>query len=107
MVILEIIKFRFNQGKDQNIYFYRDKNMNEVDILYRYGPSFIPLEIKSTQTYNKSLCRGLRYFKKILPDQISESFLCYDGEFEDKINDIYVVNYKNVSRKLSKIEKTK
>lgn len=43
----EIIKNYYNQGiTEPPLYFYRDKDMNEIDLLIEYGVTFYPIEIK-------------------------------------------------------------
>ncbi len=37
MVIAEALKYRLNQGKRSNLYFYRDSKGNEVDLLIGRG----------------------------------------------------------------------
>ena len=104
LVVIEILKHRFNQGKNSNLYFYRDKNRNEVDLLYQLGHVFAAIEIKSSQTYNKSFTKNLSYIKKIIPDKIMSSFLVYNGEIENNINDISLINYKKIVLNLKKLE---
>lgn len=46
-VISEIIKSYYNKGIiDPPLYFYRDKDMNEIDLLIEDGGSLYPLEMK-------------------------------------------------------------
>ncbi|HEY5466110.1 MAG TPA: ATP-binding protein [Clostridia bacterium] len=45
-VVSEIIKSYLNQGKDLPLYFYRDRDMNEIDLLIVQGDTFYPIEIK-------------------------------------------------------------
>lgn len=104
LVIAEILKHRFNQGKNSNLYFYRDKNKNEVDLLYQLGHEFASIEIKSSQTYNQSFSKNLSYIKKLMPRRIAESFLVYSGQMEGIVNDISITNYKNIISKLKKLE---
>jgi len=106
LVIAEILKHRFNQGKNSNLYFYRDKNKNEVDLLYQLGHEFASIEIKSSQTYNQSFSKNLSYLKKLIPRQIAESFLVYSGQMEGIVNDISITNYKHITSKLKKLENT-
>ncbi len=37
MVIIEILKGRYNSLKDSNLCFYKDRYQNEVDILLKYA----------------------------------------------------------------------
>jgi predicted AAA+ superfamily ATPase len=62
-VISELIKERFNKGKNNNLYFWRDHNGNEVDcIIDKMKPTAI--EIKSGQTITNDFFKGLNYWKK-------------------------------------------
>ena len=50
MVITEVLKFRLNRGRRENLSFFRDARGHEVDLLYYTADSVIPLEIKSADT---------------------------------------------------------
>ena len=45
-VIAEIIKSYLNKGKDISLYFYRDKDMNKIDLLILENGTLYPIEIK-------------------------------------------------------------
>ena len=48
-VVSEIIKSHLNAGKDcMNIYFYRDHNMNEIDLVIEENAVLYPIEIKKS-----------------------------------------------------------
>jgi hypothetical protein len=49
-VLMEILKYKFNRNLNFEIYFYRDSNYNEIDIVLDFGVYFKLLEIKSTAT---------------------------------------------------------
>jgi len=48
LVILEILKQRFNEGLDPSMFFFRDSHHMEVDLVLRRGNQLIPVEIKSS-----------------------------------------------------------
>ena len=98
MVVLEILKYQYNQGKDASIYFYRDSHGNEVDVIFKIHNKLIPIEIKSTSTFNSSLLKGVKYFKKLVGNKAPLAFLIYTGEQEQRIGDIQVMNYKNIHK---------
>lgn len=50
LVVSELLKRRFNQGRDNRLHFYRDRTGHEVDVLFPIGPDYLPIEIKSGQT---------------------------------------------------------
>ncbi|MFN0117269.1 MAG: ATP-binding protein [Elusimicrobiota bacterium] len=97
MVICELMKKRLNQGKDPQLFFYRDSNMNEVDVVFQSGPFLIPIEIKASQTFNQNFTKNLLYFTKLFPKQTREAYLIYSGNSHHSLGKIRLLNYKNVS----------
>jgi len=99
MVIMEALKYRFNQGKKSNLYFYRDSKGNEVDLLFVNGPDFYPIEIKAGMTVNKDYFKGLIHFTKLFPDNIPNGTgLVYGGETTQKRTTVNIVPFKNLAR---------
>lgn len=97
LVIMELIKVRYDKGLDHNLYFYRDSHQNEVDVIYKDGNELVPIEIKSAETFDNNFFRGLKYFKNIIPRKIKKSFLVYAGNIEQTVNEVMLINYKNSS----------
>lgn len=64
MVVIEALKKRYNQGKEPNLYFWRDNNGNEVDLLFEQQRELIPYEIKSSRTWNSNFKDNLTRFQK-------------------------------------------
>lgn len=91
-VILEVMKLYFNQGQRPQIYYWRDSNQNEIDLLIQEGMHLKAVEIKSGKTINTDFFKGLKYFKKIAPE--AQSILVYGGNESQKRSDamVYAVN---------------
>lgn len=66
LVVLEALKFRYNQGKRDNLFFYRDSNGNEVDLIAEQGRRLLAIEIKAGATINPDYFKGLRHFRKAI-----------------------------------------
>ena len=98
LVILEILKHQYNQGKDANIYFFRDSHNVEVDIILQVHDKLIPIEIKSSSTFNSSFLKNIKYFQKLTKEKSPIGFLIYSGEQEQKVGNIEVINYKNIHK---------
>ena len=64
-VISEKFKQYFHQGSEPNLYFWRSKQGNEVDLVQETSAGLIPIEIKSSMTFDKSFLKGLNYFQKL------------------------------------------
>lgn len=106
LVITEILKYKYNRGEDSGIYFFRDSNHNEVDIIMTSHDKLIPIEIKSTSTFHNSLLKGIKYFQKSAKSRYSVGFLIYAGEMESKIDNIYIMNYKNLHKMMHIIKES-
>ncbi|MCH9769974.1 MAG: ATP-binding protein [Gammaproteobacteria bacterium] len=98
LVILELMKYRLNQGKDPKLYFYRDNHQNEVDAVIKLGHELIPIEIKSAETFHDRFLKGLKYFKTISKDRTPRSYLVYAGSTESTIHDCEIMNYTNTDK---------
>ncbi len=92
LIILEAMKARLNKGLNPNIYFFRDSNGLEVDILYKQGSQLIPIEIKSSATFNKIFTKSIHKFHKLTPNT-KKGYIIYSGEFTVETETYQVVNY--------------
>lgn len=64
-IVSELIKACFNAGIEAPLYFWRDSQGNEVDLIVENGENLFPIEIKSAQTYSTSMSKVLNYWKKL------------------------------------------
>ena len=94
MVLIELVKARYNIGMDHNLFFFRDSHQNEVDIVRKKAHMFVPMEIKSAQTFNYSFFDGLHYFKKMFPERIEAGYVIYGGKIEQKVKGFEFVNFR-------------
>ncbi len=95
LVVLECFKERYNQGKLANLYYFRDSNGNEVDLVYQKGPELVAIEIKSAATYSKSQLKGLKKFSEI-SNKCSKSYLVYNGDEINLSDNTSLINFRNV-----------
>jgi uncharacterized protein len=100
LVITELLKARFNKGLDPNLYFYRDQQKNEVDVIYKHGHELIPIEIKSSMTFNSSFLKSLNFFQKLNPERAKKGFLIYAGNQEQNIHSFTLLNYNHTFKAL-------
>lgn len=93
LVILELMKSRVNQGLEPHLYYYRDTHQHEVDVIIQSGHELIPVEIKSSQTFDRAFLKNLHYFQQIVPSRTSHGFLIYDGATEQRLENITLLNF--------------
>ena len=60
-VVSEIVKNYQNSGREAFIYYYRDKDTKEIDILLEDSGKLYPMEIKKTATPQSQLTRVYIY----------------------------------------------
>ena len=56
-VVSEIIKSYWHNAKEAPLFYYRDSDMREVDLLIESGDTLYPIEIKRTATPTRHACR--------------------------------------------------
>jgi hypothetical protein len=98
LVVMEMLKNKYNRFKPYQLFYYRDSNNNEIDLVVDYSTHLDAIEIKSSQTFDKSFLKGLNYIRELLPQKIRNTTLCYSGEMEQTIGESKLVNYKNIVR---------
>ncbi|RJP78479.1 MAG: ATP-binding protein [Desulfobacteraceae bacterium] len=98
-VMTEILKKRFNSGKTDHLYFFRDNSGNEVDLICDYGEEVKAIEIKSGQTVAEDFFKGLLYFAKLHGKEL-ESHIIYGGNQTYKRNQVKVVGWKDLKDKI-------
>ncbi|MCK9264041.1 MAG: ATP-binding protein [Deltaproteobacteria bacterium] len=79
MVVMEALKYQLHRGKRSNLYFYRDSNGNEVDLLFSIGPDLFPVEIKAGMTLTTAYFKGLDRFGRLF-DLSQGRGLVYGGK---------------------------
>ncbi len=80
MVIAEYVKRLYAQGKEPQIFYWRDSNRNEVDLLIESGRSLQAVEIKSGATLNESFFKNLRYFQSVAQLPNDSLSVVYGGD---------------------------
>jgi predicted AAA+ superfamily ATPase len=89
-MILELMKFRYNQGKDPHLYFYRDTTGKEVDLLFQQGSSLIPIEIKSGKTFSPTFLNGLKFFHAQAEKRAKGGAIIYGGTNSQKLEKFHL-----------------
>lgn len=97
MVVVEALKARYNAGLEPDLYFFRDSNGLEIDLLLHDNQSLLPMEIKAARTFSASLCTSLRKFTRLLPTPCKAAHVIYAGDISTLANGIQFSNFKHTA----------
>lgn len=99
-VVTEALKQQYNQGKESNLYFYRDSNQNEIDLLLKRNTRLYGIEIKSSMTYHKDFEKALKRIDEWVKAPVDGKAVVYAGNFENTAGEIKLLNYTNMDEVL-------
>jgi predicted AAA+ superfamily ATPase len=94
-IILELLKTRLNQGKSDRMYFWRDYNGQEVDLIVEWGGELKAIEIKSTATFAPEFTKSLQNFCDFAPEG-TKPFVIYTGDEHFTMRDITVLPFSDM-----------
>ena len=97
MIVMEAIKHRYNMGLEGGVFFYRDSNQNEVDLLIKQEGELTAIEVKSSMTYSSSFEKALTQIEGWIKTPISTKAIVYSGDFENTSGNINLINYRHIS----------
>lgn len=97
MIVMEAIKHRYNMGLEGGLFFYRDSNQNEVDLLIKQEGELTAIEVKSSMTYSSSFEKTLTQIEGWIKTPISKKAIVYSGDFENTSGNINLINYRHIS----------
>lgn len=93
MVVMEAVKARYNDGKSDQLFFFRNSNGVEVDLLVGRQRKVIPYEVKSGRTMDNKHTANIRKFMALYPDDTGESGgIVYSG---DSVEQFKGFTYRN------------
>lgn len=102
MIVMEALKYRFNNGLRNNLTFFRDRTGNEVDLLYSAGENILAIEIKAAETLNASLFQGLLALENTIRVPRIDKTMVYGGDREETRSGVQVVPWHRVQKLLEK-----
>lgn len=96
-VASEILKHRTNAGERGGLYFYRDQNGMEGDLVLEYADRSLLLETKSSQTLVNDLLAGARRVRNVLSTQSPcSAIVVYGGNECQERGDLTVLSWNRL-----------
>jgi predicted AAA+ superfamily ATPase len=103
LVLMEILKHRYNDGKKNNLNFYRDSTGNEVDVLYNIAQKALAIEIKSAKTIHPDFFKGLNALENAVPEIILAKAIIYGGDRSETRREAHITNVFGIKQLLKTV----
>jgi len=100
MVVADVLKTMYNHGKSAEIYYLRNQDGFEIDLILNKRRSIIPIEIKSGITFDLSFAENIKTFQK-LSDKAKSGYLVYSGDKNFDTQGVKFINFKEISSAIS------
>jgi uncharacterized protein len=94
LVILELLKNRLNKGLRSNLFYWKDRTGNEIDVLLDQSTGTTPIEIKLSSTFHPDFLKGIRYWQKLNP-HVKDSYLVFSGQ-QATLEKTKILNWRNL-----------
>ncbi len=95
LVVSELVKKRTNNGREINLYYWRDKTGREVDIVIDNVDHLTPVEIKSGKTIHTEFFKNLTYWMGL--SDTKSGFVIYGGDQnQSRSNGIQVNSWRDL-----------
>ena len=105
LIVIEALKYRYNRGKRNNLYFWRDAKGNEVDLLLELGMEIAAIEIKSGATISTDWWKGLKTFARHVETPPKLTALVYGGVERQQRSDVSIWPATEVAGMIGAFEK--
>ncbi len=96
LVVIEVLKQRYNSGYDANLYFFRDSNGSEIDLLCKTSNGLVGIEIKAASTWHGEFAKQLvRFAANSHP--LNQSLVVYNGVELELSNGVNAISYDKLA----------
>lgn len=95
-VISELTKSFLHQGREPDLYFWRDSAGHEIDAVIDRGRDRLAVEIKSAQTVVPDFFVGIDFWRKLLGDPEAPAALIHGGERSYRRNGVTVYSWSSL-----------
>ncbi len=78
-VVSELVKNFMHRGEQPPLYFWRDSQGHEIDVVVELGDGLLPIEIKSGQTVAGDFFDNLHFYRRLAGESAKGAVLVYGG----------------------------
>ncbi|MEO8148351.1 MAG: ATP-binding protein [Bacteroidia bacterium] len=95
-IIIDMLKARYNKGLSNNLYYFRDKTGNEVDVIADTAGKLTATEIKSGETISTDFFGGLNFFENLQSKPIQKVLIYGGNEKQERSNKIKIKPWNDI-----------
>lgn len=96
-VIVELLKSRFNQGRKNNLSFWRNNTGLEIDVLMEQAGKLRPIEIKSSSSLHSDFWQPMAQWLELAGDDATSPTLIYGGDTKWNDKNGTAIPWKQIS----------
>ncbi len=101
MIVLDLYKNAYEHNKEQSLFFWRDSNQNELDIIIEKA-TLVPIEIKAGKTFIDSFLKNHNYWARTMGQ--SEGYIIYGGRHKLVRDKIKVIPWSQIAELMTEFE---
>ncbi|GHT83617.1 ATPase [Actinomycetota bacterium] len=105
LIINEYVKLQYSFASIPNCYFWRENEVNEVDLIIEYATKLYGYEIKSSWTAREKHTSGLARFAKVSNTPTERLKVVYSGEQVTKLKGYSFIPISDISHEFKKFSR--
>ena len=94
-MVSEVLNWRLNRRQNKDIYFWRDSNGHEIDLLVEENGSLLAIECKAGQTVATDWFGGIEKFLDITGSD--QAWLIYGGDQKQQRKRVSVIGWQGLA----------
>ena len=95
-MISELFKSFLHQGREPDLYFWRDSSGHEIDAVIDRGHERVAVEIKSAQTVVQDFFAGIDFWRQLVGDPEAPAALVYGGDHGYRRSGVVVHGWRSL-----------
>jgi predicted AAA+ superfamily ATPase len=95
LVVAEALKANYNMGQSANMFYYRDREGFEIDLILPRGRDILPIEVKSGSTFDPQFAKNIKRFHTFA-ENILDGYVVYCGTESDRVPRVKYINFREV-----------
>ncbi|MBS0618811.1 MAG: ATP-binding protein [Spirochaetes bacterium] len=96
-VAIELLKQRYNQALNNNLFYFRENNGQEIDLILDHGDEVDAVEIKSGKTYASDFFKNIVKYRK-LNNACRSGTVIYGGKDSQRIGENRLLSYRELDK---------